>query len=279
MESMDKTMTINQFDYLQPIINHMKLTLFEHGHLKSGTEWNHKNIYTPYNRLYFVLDGNGLMKNEALNLSLQPGKAYLIPRDNILDLSCDDYLEKFYIHFSLEILPGQDLFEQSDLPYYEKTFEPERINLFLKSLSTNKLDSMIYCQGILLEYISYFLENHHDKIKEQLLLASKYDELFNYIRNHPYASIRVKDIAHQFNLSSNYLSQKFSQDIGITLKKYIDYNLVKRAEEKLIFSQLSIKAIAHEMKFSDEFHFSRFFKKYRGVSPTEYRRKNSIKNN
>lgn len=201
----------------------------------------------------------------SVHLELQPHNAYLIPRDNTLDLSCNDHLEKFYIHFSLEILPGQDLFEHSNLPYYEKPFDTGRIDLLLQSLSSHKLDSMIYCQAILLEYISYFLESHQDKMKEQLLLASKYEELFSYIRSHCYASIRVKDI-----------SQKFSQDIGITLKKYIEYHLIKRAEEKLIFSQLPIKTIALEMKFSDEFHFSRFFKKHRGLSPTEYRRQNSI---
>lgn len=267
-------MDIETFNHLQPLINHLKLTILQHGYLKTGSSWQFTKLHASYNRLYFVIDGSGSLENDHFHLTLKKGKAYLIPGPNVLNLHCDHYLEKFYIHFKAEILPGQDLFQNSALPYYELDYDAINFSYLISRLRHNSLTQTFHLHAVLLDCISSCVDETY--LKKQLTLLSQYEELFDYIRHHCFASLRVKEIAAQYNLSTNYLSQKFKQDTGMTLKKYIDAQLLGKAQEKLIFSTQSIKNISQEMRFTDEFHFSNFFKKHIGISPKEYRLQNTL---
>ena len=60
------------------------------------------------------------------------------------------------------------------------------------------------------------------------------------------------------------------------LKQYYEEQLAQRAKEELVLTEKRINEVAQEMDFSDEFYFSRFFKKMTGTSPREYRKQNKI---
>ena len=47
--------------------------------------------------------------------------------------------------------------------------------------------------------------------------------------------------------------------------------LVAISERYLLHSELPVREIASELKFSSEFYFSTFFKRLKGVSPTQFR--------
>ncbi|NSW89572.1 MAG: helix-turn-helix transcriptional regulator [Firmicutes bacterium] len=52
--------------------------------------------------------------------------------------------------------------------------------------------------------------------------------------------------------------------------------IIHKAKEELLTSNSSIKEIAYKLKFSDEFYFSRFFKKHTGIPPSKYRIQNKL---
>ena len=62
--------------------------------------------------------------------------------------------------------------------------------------------------------------------------------------------------------------------MNLSLKKYIDENIIRLSQQKLLLTDMSIKEIAYSLKFSDEFNFSHFFKKHTGMSPRDFRNKN-----
>lgn len=51
----------------------------------------------------------------------------------------------------------------------------------------------------------------------------------------------------------------------------INARLVLEAKRELAHSRQSIKAIAHDLGFSDVGYFSRFFRKHTRLSPSEFR--------
>jgi len=51
----------------------------------------------------------------------------------------------------------------------------------------------------------------------------------------------------------------------------INYKL-KMVENRLLHSEMRIGEIAAEMSFTDESHLNKLFRKYKGVSPTEFRK-------
>jgi transcriptional regulator GlxA family with amidase domain len=55
-------------------------------------------------------------------------------------------------------------------------------------------------------------------------------------------------------------------------KAYLKRRLNQEAMQLLVNSDLKIKEVARQMRFSDEFHFRRFFRAANGLAPLQYRR-------
>ena len=57
------------------------------------------------------------------------------------------------------------------------------------------------------------------------------------------------------------------------------YNLkykMKKVEIRLLHTDIRINEIVEELGFTDESHLNRLFRKYKGVSPTEFRKRLSL---
>lgn len=93
----------------------------------------------------------------------------------------------------------------------------------------------------------------------------------NYIRQHLSETITVESIAKDLYMSRPYLSAKFRQETGQTLTDFILREKTEEAKRLLRYSDKTASSIGAYLGFSSLGHFSRTFKKYAGVSPTEYR--------
>lgn len=87
--------------------------------------------------------------------------------------------------------------------------------------------------------------------------------------------LRIKHLAEQFNLSASYVGEYFKKLTGESLHCYITQYRMNMIEERLHFSSCPIGQIAQELGFSDESHLSRQFKKSKGITPAEFRRRKS----
>lgn len=77
--------------------------------------------------------------------------------------------------------------------------------------------------------------------------------------------------ADKLALSPNTFSKKIKQQFGKTPTQLIKERVILEAKKLLHLTYKSIKEIAFELHFEDEFYFSRYFKKSVGLSPTHYR--------
>lgn len=81
----------------------------------------------------------------------------------------------------------------------------------------------------------------------------------------------VSFYAAQYYLSVDAFSKKVKRSFGKTPTKIIQERLILEAKKLLHLTYKSIKEIAAELNFEDEFYFSRYFKKEVGVSPKKFR--------
>lgn len=87
--------------------------------------------------------------------------------------------------------------------------------------------------------------------------------------------ISVGGIAQAMFISKNYLSVTFKEKTGLMLMEYLTMVKIERAKKLILDNQLKNYQVAGQLGFKDNEYFSKLFKKYAGISPTDYRLKNS----
>ena len=92
-----------------------------------------------------------------------------------------------------------------------------------------------------------------------------------YIRDNYKKDISLDEVSREVDISPYYYSKLFKQETGGNFIEYLTEIRLKNARELLKDSRLSIKEICVESGYSDPNYFSRIFKKYEGVTPSEFR--------
>lgn len=103
------------------------------------------------------------------------------------------------------------------------------------------------------------------------------DSLENYIDDNYQNNITLEELAETFNYSCSYLSKKFHEDKGYTISDYIKEKKIDHSMYLLKNSKIPIKDIASMAGFTSISHFNRVFKSTTGLTPSEYRKKETRK--
>ena len=106
--------------------------------------------------------------------------------------------------------------------------------------------------------------------KQQRDLLSK---AIGFIDEHyPEETISLDKVAQKVNISPNYFSAMFSQEVGQTFVEYLTGKRINEAKRMLRQTDLRSSEIAYAVGFRDSHYFSFVFKKVSGCTPSEYRR-------
>lgn len=99
------------------------------------------------------------------------------------------------------------------------------------------------------------------------------DQARDYVFCHIHEPLKVKDIADAIGVTPNYLSEQFSQSMGITLKQYIIDEKIESSERLLKYTDYSLQEISSYCAFSSQSRFSEYFERKNGVTPAKYRKR------
>jgi len=94
-----------------------------------------------------------------------------------------------------------------------------------------------------------------------------------YIDEH-YAKkgLTLLEVAQQIHVSPNYLSYLFKKNMGCNLWEYVVKLRMEESRRLLLHTDLRRYEIAEKVGYESPEHFSKMFKKYYGVSPTELKK-------
>ena len=70
--------------------------------------------------------------------------------------------------------------------------------------------------------------------------------------------------------SPNYIGSTFKKEFGTSINDYINKYRVIMAKELMKDSDMKMYEISYAVGYADQHYFSKVFKKYEGVSPTDY---------
>lgn len=124
--------------------------------------------------------------------------------------------------------------------------------------------------GLIYEFFAVLLRCSSHSFKTDLVSSALKIIDYNYC-----SAISVERIAEHLSVDPSYFSRKFNQKTGKSPKRYIVEKRIERAIELLSSTNAGIFEISNSIGYEDQFYFYRIFKKYTGMSPSEYRKKNA----
>ena len=78
-------------------------------------------------------------------------------------------------------------------------------------------------------------------------------------------------LALHIGIEYSQISKLFSEIEGKTIEYYGIEQRIERTKELLIYNELTLSQISHELNYSSPQHLSRQFKKVTGVTPTQFK--------
>ncbi|WP_226782255.1 helix-turn-helix transcriptional regulator [Oceaniglobus trochenteri] len=84
--------------------------------------------------------------------------------------------------------------------------------------------------------------------------------------------VDMEGIARSVGLSRPHFFKLFKQQMGVTPNIYLNTLRAEQAIEDLLTTDKSVTDIAHDLGFSSQASFTRFFSSNVGIAPSEYRR-------
>ena len=234
--------------------------------------WKGRNTYT-FNRCFLILQGEGSLTNHTggQEFTMLPGYAYFMPPETDLSLDFRPGLELLSIHFHAFLLPGIDCFSE-ETQCLEFRMEMEQLKIFQRLLESRiTWNTLCRFESLLWDLFSRISPEGLPGMEVVLNLQSRYGKLLLYIHNNISARTGIDELCSFSGMSRDTLSRHFSRDFGLPLKLFLMKELLSVAERYLLWSDLTIREIGLELKFSSEFYFSSFFKRMKGVSPSMFR--------
>ena len=97
-----------------------------------------------------------------------------------------------------------------------------------------------------------------------------FNRVVAYIDNNLIDMPNLKTICHTTGFSCTYLEQVFKSKTGRSVMEYCKITKLERAKELMREGDYTFTQIASVLNYSSIHYFSKIFKKYFGMTPTEY---------
>lgn len=98
-------------------------------------------------------------------------------------------------------------------------------------------------------------------------------EIINFVEENYTQKITLKMLAAKFGINESYLSRMFKNQTGKNLIYYVNEKKMRKARELLSNPTIMVKEAAYAVGYEDQFYFNKLFKRFFGISPTEFRKR------
>ncbi|WP_029504978.1 AraC family transcriptional regulator [Lachnoclostridium phytofermentans] len=130
-------------------------------------------------------------------------------------------------------------------------------------------DIEVYLGKVFISITDYLMSFHEDTSEKSS------EQIIKYLRKHYKEEIVFEELATQIGISYSYMRKMIREETGNSLMDNVNLLRIDEAKRLLLHSDLSLTQIATEVGYHNVQSLNRFFKKYEGVSPSDF--KNNIK--
>ncbi|MRH99453.1 helix-turn-helix domain-containing protein [Kriegella sp. EG-1] len=127
--------------------------------------------------------------------------------------------------------------------------------------------------SVILHLIARNIQFLNADMSTKIVESSKIQQIINFIHANIYNSelLTTKNLAEEFHMADNYISEYFKKHTDVSLKKYILNYKLKLVETRLKYTDLQFSEIAMELGFTDSSHLNKTFQSYKGMTIGAYK--------
>jgi AraC family transcriptional regulator len=161
------------------------------------------------------------------------------------------------------VMVVQNIFEKLDYPPVHISLGEVETTTALAPDDLEKLRKDLVTYGF--EVIDDVKSKLIEKIKTLIIDMVHYKEQSIKINHSSY----IESALHK---DYTYLSNLFSEITGVTIEKYIINQKIERVKELLVYDELTLNEIAHELGYSSVAYLSVQFRKVTGLTPGHFKK-------
>jgi AraC-like DNA-binding protein len=132
---------------------------------------------------------------------------------------------------------------------------------------------LIYAAHSLTHLMGLILRHKDEFGYGETTVRERVAKSIEFMKSHLNEPLKVATLAALVNLSRSHYTTLFKRVTGYAPLSYLNHLRMQRAVQLLNTTDLSIKRISDQLGFSDQFYFSRAFRKMHNHSPSEHRRR------
>ncbi|MGJ9383477.1 AraC family transcriptional regulator [Salipaludibacillus sp. CF4.18] len=266
-------------------------------HVRSAkSTWNYPAHEHPLYEINLVTRGKQVFYIHGERYELEEGDLVLVRPGDVHSSSglekSEEGFNYFCVHFNID--------DKLLLPYFKKTTDTfyhansvltrsirpllDRLINFSQQTKLSFADKM-NLHSIMFELLAITVsclekdQKKHEKVSEQTFkvayqIAQEIDQLIrkaSHKEDIQESIVRIEEVANHLDISVSYCNKVFNKVFDMSPRQYVTFRKLNDSKSLLIQEKYSIEQIAFMMGYHDSSHFSRQFKRWTGLSPSQYR--------
>lgn len=229
--------------------------------------------------LIFCAGGRGWIEHDGSKKSIIENMFYIIPANEAHSYGSEKShpWSIYWIHFQgesetlLDPIKGKSVELQVNGSQSAKNSLDLFNNIYYNLAENYQADTMEYVNYA----FKYFLASlkHQDKFQKQTVFLEEdfVQKCKNFMLSDLTNKLCLTELSHFMGYSVSHLTRLFTERLHMSPMAYYNKLRIDQACHYLRHSNYKIKEIAFLLGYFDQYHFSKNFHKYLGVTPSTYR--------
>ncbi|GAA4773294.1 MULTISPECIES: AraC family transcriptional regulator [Flavobacterium] len=277
------------FTLINPQNGNLAFKIFS---FEGNSSFDHIQRHNYYS-LIWVLEGSGTVRSDFSEYYFEANSLFAFSPYQPFMLTSTENLKGFVLHFhpdfycihmhQKEVACNGVLFNNIYEPPFTLIDEAstQTLHMLLQQMKAEMQQPALAQHELLVSYLKIFLITASRLKTEQNPMASlwvssnKEPFILQALKDSIEKDFKVKhapnEYAEALNISQKALAKITKTHFNKTLTQLISERIIIEAKRELYLTDKSVKTIAYELGYDDEYYFSRFFKTNADVSPQMYR--------
>jgi AraC-like DNA-binding protein len=247
------------------------------------------HLKAPHRHSFFtfilVTGGDGSHDIDFTTYPLKANRLFLIAPDQVHAWKKLNSVKGYVVLFTegfvalskgRKIMANWPLFKSHQRCYFDlntaevEQWEEEFLFMEKESLGHDDFsrDAIFYSLGTLLVSASRLYLSYNNRIEFGQDILFSFQEL---IEKHYWEKRKPKEYATLLNVTPNHLNAMCKKKSGKSAGELIRQRVLLEAKRMLAHTKVSVAEVAYALNFDDNSYFGRFFKKYVGITPEQFR--------